>query len=72
MITKSVAVFTLALSLIACASVPPAPHCKDNGNGLRPINATMTPYEQSDQKHDEAMDKEHSTYDAFEQGGNNK
>ncbi len=44
--TKTLTVIFMALSLGACASVPPPPHCEDNGQGLYPINPEMMTQEQ--------------------------
>lgn len=38
---KTISIVMIALSLGACASVPPPPHCEDNGQGLQPINPEM-------------------------------
>lgn len=35
---KTLTIVSLALVLGACSSVPPPPHCEDDGMGLRPIN----------------------------------
>lgn len=38
---KKLTIISLALALGACTSVPPPPHCKDDGKGLQPINPEM-------------------------------
>jgi Flp pilus assembly protein TadD len=43
---KTLSVVAMALSLGACASVPPPPHCEDNGKGMQPINPEMLTQEQ--------------------------
>lgn len=43
---KSLTVVAMALSLGACASVPPPPYCDPNGQGLQPINPEMLTQEQ--------------------------
>lgn len=43
---KSLIAIMLTLSLGACATVPPPPHCEDNGQGLQPINPEMMSQEQ--------------------------
>ena len=43
---KALPIIAIALSLGACASVPPPPHCEDNGQGMQPINPEMITQEQ--------------------------
>ncbi len=43
---KTLSVLAITLSLGACASVPPPPHCEDNGKAMHPINPEMLTQEQ--------------------------
>nr|WP_067297073.1 hypothetical protein [Marinobacterium profundum] len=68
---KSLPIFAIALSLGACASVPPPPHCEDNGQGLQPINPEMITQEQANAIR--APEKDASQgYNFAGQGGNDK
>ncbi|MCK9505013.1 MAG: hypothetical protein M0Q95_12635 [Porticoccaceae bacterium] len=44
---KALPIVAITLSLGACASVPPPPHCEDNGQGMQPINPEMITQEQA-------------------------
>lgn len=44
---KALPTIAITLSLGACASVPPPPHCEDNGQGIQPINPEMITQEQA-------------------------
>ena len=43
---KCLPIVVITLSLGACASVPPPPHCEDDGKGMQPINPEMLTQEQ--------------------------
>ena len=39
------------LSLEACVSPPPPPHCADRGEGLRPVNPMMRSHDYIDMEY---------------------
>lgn len=56
----------MALSLGACATVPPPPHCTDSGHNLQPINPDMISQEQKDAVQAEAR-RQRQAHERLEQ-----